>query len=231
VTAAAYLGLVGAAVALALIPGPDTMLALRYALRGRGQGFLSALGSTTSMLAWGVLAALGVVAVLRASTLAYDILTVVGGGYIVYLGVRLIVGAVRLLRHRLDGDAPVAEASKAEADAHGRRWLDFGGPYVAGALSSITNPKVGIFFLALFPEFVPAGAEWWFVAFVLGGTCAAVGLVYFAVVILVADAANRWLRRSTVTAAVEAVSGVILTTLGLLVLVPGFIALVTGQAA
>lgn len=222
-TAAAYLGLIGAAIALAIIPGPDTMLALRYALRGRGQGTLSALGSTTSMLLWSVLAAIGVVAVLRASVLAYDILTVAGGGYIVYLGVRLIVGAIRLLVRR---DAtPVDDAS------HGRRWLDFGGPYLAGALSTITNPKVGIFFVALFPEFVPAGAEWWFVAFVLGGICAAAGLVYLLVVVFVADAANRWLRRPSVTAGVEGASGIVLTALGMFVLVPGIIVLVSGNAA
>lgn len=230
-TGAAYLGLIGAAIALAIIPGPDTMLALRYAMRSRGAGILSALGSTTSMLVWAILAALGIVAILRASVLAYDLLTVAGGAYIVYLGAGLVVGAVRiLLARRAEAGDDAAVTAKGEPE-RGRRWLSFGGPYLAGALSTITNPKVGIFFLALFPEFVPDGAEWWFVAFVLGGICAAAGLVYLLVVVFVADAANRWLAKPLVTAAVEGLSGIILAVLGLLVLIPGIQALIAGVPA
>ncbi len=232
-TVASYLGLLGAAIALAIIPGPDTMLALRYALRGRGAGLLSALGSTTSMLLWGALAAIGVVAVLRASAIAYDLLTIAGGGYIVYLGVRLVVGAVTVFRTRTAaaGDGTVDAVEGDPEAGRTRRWLDFGGPYLAGALSTITNPKVGIFFLALFPEFVPAKASPWFVAGVLGGTCAACGLIYLLVIVFVADAMNRWLARPVVTAVIEGVSGLVLTALGLVVLIPAIIALASGAPA
>ncbi len=236
-TVGAYLGLLGAAIALAIIPGPDTMLTLRYAMRGRRPGILAAAGATTSMLVWGLLAAIGVVAVLRASALAYGVLTLLGGGYIVYLGVRLVAGGLAVLRvHAVAaGEAGVEaivgdpDAARAESGPSARRWLDFGGPYLAGALSCITNPKVGIFFLALFPEFVPAGASWYFVAGVLGGTCAACGLVYLLTVVFVADAVNRWLARPTVTAVIEACSGLVLTALGLLVLIPAIAAITTGR--
>lgn len=233
-TLAAYLGLLGAAVALAVIPGPDTMLTLRYALRGRRHGVLVALGATTSMLIWGLLAALGVVAVLSASIVAYDLLTILGGAYIVYIGVRLVHGAIAVLRRgrRAGENAIGAVVGDPSATSPGRgRWVERAGPYLAGALSCITNPKVGVFFLALFPEFVPDGASWWFVWLVLGGTCAAAGLVYLLVVAFVADAMNRWLARPRATALVEGLSGIVLTVLGLLVLVPGIVALATGTRA
>jgi len=233
VTLASYLGLLGAAIALAVIPGPDTMLTLRYALRSRRQGVLVALGATTSMLLWGLLAALGVVAVLSASIIAYDLLTIAGGAYIVYIGVRLVLGAIAVLRRgRASAGEPARAAAVGEAlpDAR-RRWVERAGPYLAGVLSCITNPKVGVFFLALFPEFVPAGATWWFVWLVLGGTCAAAGLVYLLVIAFVADAMNRWLARPTATAVIECLSGLVLTVLGLLVLVPGIVALATGTRA
>lgn len=218
-TLASYLGLLGAAIALAVVPGPDTLLTLRYALRSRRAGVLIALGATTSMLIWGLLAALGVVAILSASIIAYDVLTILGGAYIVVIGVRLVVGAVRLLRHATSTTPAPAPSS--------RRWVERAGPFLAGALSCITNPKVGVFFLALFPEFVPPGATWWYVWLVLGGTCAAAGLAYLLTIAFVADATNRWLARPTATAVVEGLSGIVLTVLGLLVLVPGIVALVT----
>lgn len=236
-TLASYLGLLGAAIALAIVPGPDTMLTLRYALRGRRQGVLVALGATTSMLVWGLLAAVGVVAVLSASTLAFNLLTIAGGAYIVWIGVSLVLGAIRVIRQRRSAaGASAVETTTGDLDAVDParprgRWVERAGPYLAGALSCITNPKVGIFFLALFPDFVPAGAGWWFVAGVLGGTCAAAGLAYLLVVAFVADAMNRWLARPAVTAIVEAASGLVLTALGLLVLVPGIVALATGGRA
>jgi len=237
VTLGAYLGLLGAAIALAIVPGPDTLLTLRYALRGRRHGVLVALGATTSMLVWGLLAALGVVAVLSASVIAYDLLTIAGGGYIVYLGVRLLIGAIAVLRRgRSSAGEPAIEAVTGDlaavdrGDARGR-WVERAGPYLAGMLSCITNPKVGVFFLALFPEFVPPGTSWWFVAVVLGGTCALAGLVYLLVIAFVADAMNRWLARPSVTAVVEGASGLVLTVLGLLVLVPGIVALALGTRA
>lgn len=80
---------VGAAIVVAMVPGPSTVMILRQAARsGRRAGVATILGNETGVLAWGLAAAFGLSAVLVASQLAYDALRVVGAGVLIYFGVK-----------------------------------------------------------------------------------------------------------------------------------------------
>ncbi len=64
-----------------ITPGLDTALVLRSALtQGRAPAYATGLGVCTGCLAWGIAAAVGVSAILTASTVAYTVLRLVGGG-------------------------------------------------------------------------------------------------------------------------------------------------------
>ncbi len=75
----------------------------------------------------------------------------------------------------------------------------------------------------MFPGYTPPGAHPLFVVVVLGGTVAAVVYVYLVCLVLVADAANRWLARPRVTGTIERVSGLVMIGLGILTLVPALL--------
>ncbi|HEU0315730.1 MAG TPA: LysE family transporter, partial [Solirubrobacteraceae bacterium] len=79
---------------LTIIPGLDTALVLRAALsQSRLHAFATAAGVSTGALIWGAGAAMGVSALLTASTAAYTAVRIVGAGYLLWLGGRLLWAA------------------------------------------------------------------------------------------------------------------------------------------
>ncbi|WP_083369914.1 LysE family translocator [Arthrobacter woluwensis] len=80
------LGFAALSVLITILPGTDTALVLRYALgRSRRHAYTAALGMITGAFIWGVAAATGVSALLAVSTVAYDILRIIGAGYMLWL--------------------------------------------------------------------------------------------------------------------------------------------------
>lgn len=119
---------------LTMIPGIDTALVLRSAVsRGRPEAFATVLGVSCGVLVWGAAAAVGAAALLTASRIGYDVVRLLGAAYLVVLGVRMLVGAVR---RRAE---PVHDAGPA-APRRGpvRAWA-------TGAATNLLNPKVGVF--------------------------------------------------------------------------------------
>jgi threonine/homoserine/homoserine lactone efflux protein len=125
-----------AAVALALAPGPDNLFVLtQAALHGRRAGLLVTLGLCTGLVAHTAAVSLGVAALLKASPVAFTMLTVAGALYLLWLA----WGAWRAGAMRLDESAPPAQPASAL--------------YLRGIVMNVTNPKVAIFFLAFLPQF------------------------------------------------------------------------------
>ncbi|WP_141879938.1 LysE family translocator [Homoserinimonas aerilata] len=199
-TAAALLAFTGLAIVLALTPGPDTVLTLRFALRDRLSGLLAACGSAVATIVWAVLVAVGLAALIAQSAELYRGLKIVGGLYLVYLGVQAI-------RHARSAVEAVTETAPI-----GRRRRPTAA--FAGFMSTMTNPKVGLFYIAVLPQFVPHGDDALAHTMLLGAIMAAIGLAYLCLVTFIADRANRLLRRPRVTLWLERASGGILVTLG-----------------
>lgn len=208
-TVGTYLAFLGVAAVLAITPGPDTVLSLRFALESRRAGLSAAAGSTLGIFGWAGLAAVGVVAVLRSSEIAYSALGLIGGAYLLYLGVRAVVDA----RRRVTATS-TAERKPRLRSTH---------PFWVGVMTCLTNPKTGLFFLALFPQFTPPGASAWFVFGVLGGTVAVVIFGYLVGVVLLADAATTWLQRPRVSQGIELATGFALALVGAHILVTAII--------
>lgn len=81
---------------MTITPGLDTALVLRSALtKGRWPAYATALGVCSGVLVWGMAAAVGISALLTASEVAYTVLRLVGAAYLVWLGLRLLVAAIR----------------------------------------------------------------------------------------------------------------------------------------
>jgi threonine/homoserine/homoserine lactone efflux protein len=136
----AYLGFVGAALAVLLIPGLGVMYVVtRSVNQGRRAGLLSVLGLSTGALVHVIAATLGLSAILLASAAAFGLIKIVGAGYLIFLGVRTL-----LARENAPRAADIVPLSS-------RRL------YTGGVLVSVFNPKLALFFLAFLPQFVVPG--------------------------------------------------------------------------
>jgi threonine/homoserine/homoserine lactone efflux protein len=179
-TAVALTAFVIAAALLTVTPGLDTALVLRTAgVEGARRAALAGLGICLGCLAWGLIAALGLGALLQASEFAYTILRWAGAAYLVYLGVKLI-GSKR--EGLIDQDAGPEGAS-------GGAW------FWRGLLTNLLNPKVGIFYVSFLPQFIPSGASVAGNTILLAAIHAALGLAWFGALILATRPIAAVLRR------------------------------------
>lgn len=141
------LAFLATALVLTATPGPDNLMVLSMGMsRGRRAGMAFGLGCALGCLSHTLLAVVGISALVAASPLAFTVLKVAGGAYLVWMGVQAWrhAGAVRVAG-TAGGDAPL------------RR------PFAKGLVANAINPKVVLFFLSFLPQFVVASqgqVEW-----------------------------------------------------------------------
>jgi threonine/homoserine/homoserine lactone efflux protein len=180
------------AVVLSLSPGPDDVLVLRSALRGGPRlGMATVAGVGAGSLAWGAAAALGLAAVVARSAPVYEAFRLVGAGYLVLLGVAPLVTGVRGRGRRVA--PPLLDCDRRFRLPGGAR-----GAFSAGLMSDLLNPKIGLFYLAVVPQFVPAGAPTLQYSLLLCAIDVLVAVTWLAALTWLAHAAVRWLARPPV---------------------------------
>lgn len=175
-----------------MTPGIDTMLVLRHTmLGGRRAGFATVVGIAGGCLVWATASLAGLTALLAASTVAYDAVRIAGAAYLVYLGVTAIWKSRKPAAQDLE--MPAAPG-----------WL---AAFRTGMVTNLLNPKVGVFYMSLLPQFLPksSSAAW---GTLLVAIHLAVTFVWFPLVIwaaararglLLRDKVRRWLDRATAT--------------------------------
>lgn len=179
-----FAAFVAAAALFTVTPGIDTAFVLNRSLAGgRRVGAVSTLGICTGVLFHTAVASAGLSALLARSAAAFLAVKYLGAAYLVWLGLS------RLARARRGGLAGSVPALGAPAPL----WRH----YASGVLTNVLNPKVGLFFLAFFPQFVdPSGLGGALPFALLGLTYAAMGLAWLLVLAALAGAASGALRRS-----------------------------------
>jgi threonine/homoserine/homoserine lactone efflux protein len=196
----ALLGFALVAGLLTIVPGLDTALVLRSVLtRGRAHAVATAAGIQVGVLVWGMAAAVGASALLAVSQVAFEVVRLAGAGYLVVLGVSLVVQAVR--RRGVESAPPPARDGLLRAVA-------------TGALTNLLNPKVGVFYLATIPQFLPAGVSPLAMGLLLAGVHVLLGCGWFAALILAGSALGQRLRSPRVVRAVDGLTGGVLVAMG-----------------
>lgn len=188
------------AAGMVAMPGADFTVVVRNALVSRRAGIACALGIAGGLLLHTALAVAGVAAVLTAVPALFRTLQLLGGAYVLYLGVRTLLG---LRRPRTEVPAEAVSAVR---------------PLRQGFVTNALNPKAPITFLSLIPQFVPAGSPALPRTLVLALIVVVLALVWFPAVALLVDRLGRWLRRPRAARVVEAVTGGALTVLGAVLL-------------
>lgn len=205
----------GVAAGMVAVPGADFAVVVRNALASRRAGVLCALGIAAGLLVHTALAVAGVAAVLAAVPALFRALQVVGGCYVLYLGVRALRSAVRPSGAgavEAAGERP--EGVTAVQAAGGGR----GGGLREGFLTNALNPKASLTFLSVLPQFVPEGSPAMPRTLLLATIVVAFALLWFPAVALLVDRLGRWLRRPGVARAIEGGTGVVLSALGVVLL-------------
>jgi threonine/homoserine/homoserine lactone efflux protein len=148
------------AAAFVAIPGPSNLFVMARGLQsGSRAAVAGAAGCATGALTYVVATAVGLSALLASSEAVFATLHYAGAAYLCWLG----LAALRSSQHR-----PAADERPRSA------WSS----YRQGLVVELGNPKVALFFLALFPQFVhradgPAAAQ----VLVLGALFVAIGLL------------------------------------------------------
>jgi threonine/homoserine/homoserine lactone efflux protein len=177
-----------ASVLLVLTPGPNLLyLVSRTLCQGPAAGLVSLAGTTTGFVFHILAASLGLSAVFLAVPVAYDALRWAGAAYLLWLAWDSVRPAGRGLftPRRLPADPPARL-------------------YRIGLFTSILNPKVALFYLALFPQFVdPARGSVFLQSVVLGGMQIVIAVIGDTLFVLGAARIARWLAERPLWAAAQ----------------------------
>jgi threonine/homoserine/homoserine lactone efflux protein len=194
---------------LTLVPGLDTALVLRSSIsKSRSFAFATALGINTGAMIWGVAAAVGVSALLAASEFAYHILTLAGAAYMIWLGASLLWTS--LLKTK-ESATPAGEAAALTAGKNNdlfKGWL-------TGTGTNLLNPKVGVFYIATIPQFIPAGVSPLLMGILLAGVHCLLATVWFTLLIFGTGYAARWLKGARSIRIIDSITGTVLVGFGL----------------
>lgn len=146
---------IGASFVLAIMPGPDNIFVLTESIsKGSKHGLAVSLGLATGVLIHTLAAATGVSIIIQQSAIAFSIIKYIGAAYLLYL-------AFKAIKEKRTVFAP----GKSESSD-----FNFGKLYRKGFFMNVLNPKVALFFVAFFPQFVsPSGFHPIWQMLILGG--------------------------------------------------------------
>ncbi|MDR2710358.1 MAG: LysE family translocator [Burkholderiales bacterium] len=165
-----------AAVLVTLSPGPDNLMVISLGMaRGRRAGVAFGLGCALGCLSHTLLAALGVSAAIAASPHAFMALRIIGGAYLIWLG----VGALKSTWRRPVTPAAVSSEASSISLTPAFQQAATLTLFTRGLFANAVNPKVILFFLAFLPQFVePARSH-------AGLQLALLGLIFTAQAVLI----------------------------------------------
>jgi len=186
---------------LTLTPGLDTALVLRTAaVEGTPPARFTLAGICTGLFVWGSATSLGLTALIAVSNAAYNALRVAGAFYLVYLGVQM---------WRREHSFEVSATAPSIGGAGGaHRW------FWRGMLTNVLNPKVGIFYVTLLPQFIPRGGSVISYSLLFTSIHVVEGIVWLTILTTAVRPLRAWLSRRTVVRALDCGTGAVLIGCG-----------------
>ncbi len=187
---------------LTLMPGIDTAQVLRaVTINGKSRGFATLFGILGGVWIWGIAAALGISALLLASDIAYTTLKWAGALYLIYLGVKMWLDSRHITHESIQ--------------ARSENKLTFWKSFLRALFITLSNPKNGVFYVAVLPQFLPTELPALLGGFILATIHNVLTFTWFSLLILGAGFARASLKNPKVQKVIERLSGTALIGFGL----------------
>lgn len=205
---AAFASLLAIWIPTIVAPGPDTVQILRLSMRSRRTGVLCGLGITAAIAIWISASILGLSALVNAYPAILRVLQLVGGTYLLYMGVQSIRSGLKARGERTaPTQAPAADVSAAQA-------------FRIGVWTNLSNPKAVLFFGAVFAQFIRPGmgAGW---ALAIFFTLVGIAAVVFTIMALGVNAISRKLDHAAPY--IDIVAGIVFISVAVWMIYEGII--------
>ena len=203
------------ALVIILSPGADTFLMLRSTLRGgKKDGFLTMLGIYAGITTLSLFLISGVGLVVAKAPGALFWLKILGALYLLFLAVQSLRAGVNLVKRNSAGESITVDQDQSVTRTKA-------GPFVLGFLTNVTNPKVLIFFLAFFPQFLGDSSH---AAVQLAMLClifVVVSAVWLVTLVFAASAMRKVMTTTGFTIAMEFVVATVFAVLAITLLFSG----------
>lgn len=142
-----WLSLVAICIMGALSPGPSLALVVKNTMSGgASQGYATSISHGLGVALYAAITATGIGIVIVKSPFLFNVIQYAGAAFLLYLGLKALMSKKQ--KSALETNT---EEEKTKPNING--WRD-------GFLIAFLNPKLAIFFLALFSQFVDADATW-----------------------------------------------------------------------
>ncbi|SOC11175.1 threonine/homoserine/homoserine lactone efflux protein [Ureibacillus xyleni] len=194
------LSFLGAAIVLTIMPGPDNLFTLAQSIaKGKSAGIYTTLGLCTGLLGHITAATIGITAIIYQSAFAFTVVKYVGAAYLLYL-------AFKSFREK-----------SSSFSLNSEDLLDYKSLYKKGVIMNLLNPKVSLFFLAFFPQFINyENGNVSFQMLVYGILFLVQTLVIFTFISIFAGQVGNYLRKSTtLSKKINIIQGCLFTVIGL----------------
>lgn len=192
---------ISSAIIFVLTPGIDTVFVLNRTLQnGRIAGVLSALGVATGVLVHTLFATLGLASILAKSATAFMLIKYLGAMYLIYLGIMAIKNSLNAKNYQLNSQDNPKSAKNA---------------YLMGLLTNVLNPKVALFFLAFFPQFIQKDALANAAPYLfLGGLYAIISVTWLVLLAIIGAMFIQFLQSVKARRSMDGISGIAFIGLG-----------------
>lgn len=188
---------------LVMSPGPNgVLIAKTVPTSGRSAGFANVAGFVTAFYLHGALSILGISVILVQSAIAFTIVKYLGAAYLCWIGIKALMAAFQ----------GVGAPSRVAPAGSQRTLLN---AYIEGFLTNALNPKVSMFYLAAFPQFITIGETSAVAAFLLVFLHSMINLIWFGAMVLLFAKVAAVARNSNFQRWLKGVTGVVFIGFGI----------------
>tara|TARA_R110001583_G_scaffold45917_1_gene144296 strand:+ start:1622 stop:2230 length:609 start_codon:yes stop_codon:yes gene_type:complete len=184
----------------AMSPGPSLMVVLRHSLsNGRRHGIFAALAHGVGVAGWAMLTISGLALLVTEQPVLFRFFTYAGASYLAWMGVKALTSKGQALLEIDKTQAPLTEAVR------------------DGAMIALLNPKLAVFFFALFSQFVSAemaSTDQWITVL----TVASIDSLWYIVVAVIVSNSRVLERLQKQSVVIDRISGLVLFGLALRVI-------------
>jgi len=195
------------ALLLVISPGPNGVLIIKtVSAHGRAPSILNIIGLTCATFFHGAFSIFGLSALLMQSAELFFIIKIVGAAYLFYIGAKAIIHSYKNTNNKSENKKAVAIKRKAI------------GYFNEGFMTQILNPKVSIFYLAAFPQFISPDNFSYVAAFSLVAIHASIIFMWFTGVTFAIERIKSSVKNTQVGKWVERLSGSVMIYFSTMVL-------------